>query len=131
MSKHLLAAAAAAALFFVVGTERASAQGVHFSSGRVHVDVGNPHGHGYGFHRSPAYGRRVVVGYPGYGGGYGSPYGHRRVVGYGGHGHHGRSVWHDTSHYDWHGPSLQPHGNHFDYVPGHYDFHRDGHWDHH
>jgi hypothetical protein len=37
--------------------------------------------------------------------------------------------WHDTSHLDYHGPSLQPHGNHFDYVPGHYDVHHSGHWD--
>jgi hypothetical protein len=36
--------------------------------------------------------------------------------------------YHDTSHYDYHGPSLQRHGNHYDYVPGHYDYHRTGHW---
>jgi hypothetical protein len=38
------------------------------------------------------------------------------------------NVWHDTSHYDYHRPSLVPHGNHYDYVPGHYDYHRSGHW---
>ena len=30
-------------------------------------------------------------------------------------------------HYDWHGPSLYPHGNHFHYVPGHWDYHRGRH----
>ncbi len=30
-------------------------------------------------------------------------------------------------HLDWHGPSLVPHGNHLDYVPGHYDVHYGGH----
>lgn len=111
MTKHLVAAAAAVALCFLAGADQAEARGFHIRAGGVHIDVGNPHG----------YGRRTVA-YPSYGyGGYGG--------GWGGHG--GHSHWHDTSHYDWHGPSLQPHGNHFDYVPGHYDFHRDGHWDHH
>lgn len=39
-----------------------------------------------------------------------------------------RPWYHDTSHYDYHAPQLVPHGNHFDYVPGHYDLHRTGHW---
>ena len=33
-------------------------------------------------------------------------------------------------HYDYHAPSLVPHGNHLDYVPGHYDFHHGGHLHH-
>ena len=37
--------------------------------------------------------------------------------------------WHDTSHYDYHPGQYVPHGNHLDYVPGHYDFHQDGHYD--
>lgn len=39
--------------------------------------------------------------------------------------------YHDTSHWDYHGPSLRRHYDHYDYVPGHYDFHRQGHWDRH
>jgi hypothetical protein len=39
-------------------------------------------------------------------------------------------VWHDTTHYDYHPGQVVPHGNHLDYVPGHYDLHRSGHWDH-
>ncbi len=30
-------------------------------------------------------------------------------------------------HLDYHGPSLVPHGNHLDYVPGHYDVHYGSH----
>lgn len=49
---------------------------------------------------------------------------------YGNQGYYQNSPrWHDTSHYDYHGPSLQRHGNHFDYVPGHYHFHQSGHYD--
>ncbi len=120
MTKHLVAAAAAVALCFVAGADQAQARGFHIRAGGVHVDIGNPHGH---------WGGRHVVGYPGYGAGrvhrsfYGAGFG-------GGHGH-GHRRWHDTSHYDYHGPSLVPHGNHYDFVPGHYDFHRSGHWDHH
>lgn len=111
MTKHLVAAAAAVALCFVAGADKAEARGFHIRAGGVHVDVGNPH---------RGYARTVGYGYGGvqrsyYGGGWG-----------GGHSH-----WHDTSHYDWHGPSLRWHGNHFDYVPGHYDYHQTGHWDHH
>ncbi len=36
--------------------------------------------------------------------------------------------YHNTSHFDYHGPSLQRHFNHYHYVPGHYDFHRSGHY---
>ena len=42
----------------------------------------------------------------------------------------GRSVWHDTSHYDYHPGEVVRHRNHYHYVPGHYDFHETGHWDH-
>lgn len=134
MTKHLFAAAVAVALCFVAGVDRAEAQGFHVQTGRVHIDVGNPHG----------YGRRSVA-YPGYGyGGYGGGYVQRSYYG-GGHGAYGPGYgygagypgghrhghWHDTSHYDYHAPGFVPHGNHVDYVPGHYDFHREGHWDHH
>ncbi len=105
MKTYLMAAAAAVALCFVAGAEKAEAAGFHFSNGRVHVDIGNPHGRWGG----------------GYRGGWG---GH----GHGGHGGHGR--WHDTTHYDYHAPSLRWHGDHVDFVPGHYDLHRTGHWHH-
>ena len=39
--------------------------------------------------------------------------------------------YHDTSHYDYHPPSVRWHGNHIDVTPGHYDLHRQGHWDRH
>ncbi len=41
------------------------------------------------------------------------------------------SVWHDTSHYDYHPGGYVRHRNHYHYVPGHYDYHRTGHWDTH
>ena len=65
---------------------------------------------------------------------------------HGHHGHHGHGFglrlggvgidygrphldWHDTTHWDYHPGYVVPHGNHYDYVPGHYHLHRDGHWD--
>ncbi len=42
-----------------------------------------------------------------------------------------RSYWHDTSHWDYHPGTFVPHGNHYHYIPGHYDYHRQGHWHHH
>ncbi len=43
------------------------------------------------------------------------------------YGYSGQSYFHNTSHYDYHAPSIQRHGNHFDVVPGHNDYHRSGH----
>lgn len=37
-------------------------------------------------------------------------------------------VWHDTSHWHYHGPSAVRHRNHYHVVPGHYHLHRSGHW---
>lgn len=101
---------------FAGGANDAQAQGIHFGSGRVHVDIGNPHGGWYG----GAYNRH-------YGGG------HRQHSYYrGGHGGHygGNHYWHDTSHYDYHPGGFQRHYDHYDYVPGHYDYHQTGHWHH-
>jgi hypothetical protein len=39
-------------------------------------------------------------------------------------------VWHDTSHLHYRPATFIRHGNHFDYVPGGYELHRTGHWDH-
>ena len=60
-----------------------------------------------------------------YYGGYGSYYG-----GHGGYGYGGHSVWHDTSHYDYHPGGFVRHYDHYHYIPGHYHWHNDGHWDH-
>ena len=36
-------------------------------------------------------------------------------------------VYHNTSHYDYHAPSVQVHGNHLHATSGHYDHHSTGH----
>ena len=58
-------------------------------------------------------------------------YGHRIPYGYG-HGGHGPFYrgYHDTSHFDYHPPQIYRHGNHLHVQPGHYDFHRSGHYHH-
>ena len=66
----------------------------------------------------------------GFGGGYYG--GHSSHYHGGGHGHHGGHGFHGWGgHYDYHAPSLQWHGNHFDYVPGHYDYHQGSHGPYH
>lgn len=100
--------------------------------------------YGYGGHGSP--GLSVSIGYGGFSGynrgyssinsgyfahghsGYGGHSGYQSVPVYSGHSHR---IWHDTTHLDYHGPSLIRHRGHYDYVPGHYDAHQTGHWDHH
>jgi hypothetical protein len=70
-------------------------------------------------------------GYSNFNSGFG---GYHHGAGYGGYQSYGGHVhrsWHDTTHLDYHAPSLVPHRGHFDYVPGHYDVHRTGHWDTH
>jgi hypothetical protein len=114
--KSLLAIVCVAMVCVVSDRQEARAQGVHFGGGGIHVDVGRPHG-GYG-HRSS---------YGGSGHGYGYGQGYR--MGWGGH--QGHSDFHDTSHYDVHPGGYQRHYNHFDYVPTHYDYHRQGHFDYH
>ncbi len=47
----------------------------------------------------------------------------------GGYNGRGNTVWHDTSHYDYHPTTVVPHGNHYHVQPGHYDLHRSGHYD--
>ncbi|QDV68421.1 hypothetical protein Poly24_21300 [Rosistilla carotiformis] len=95
-------------------TPKAQAQGGGFS-----IQFGTP-SYGYG-----GYSRSYR---PSYGYGYGSPsYGYNRHQSYyrGYSGHHPH-----RPHYDYHGPRVVPHGNHYHYVPGHYDLHR-GHRGHH
>ncbi|MCA9231032.1 MAG: hypothetical protein KDA57_10290 [Planctomycetales bacterium] len=78
--------------------------GIHLGGPNVHLDIGNPHGY-----------RSHQARYPGIGHSY----------------FHGPSphVWHNTSHFDYHPPEHIWHGNHFDYFPGHFDYHETGHWD--
>jgi hypothetical protein len=87
----------------------ALAQGFHFQTHGVHIDAGYPH---HGFY-----------------GGYGS-YCRGHWGGYHGGGWNRDHVWHDTTHLDWHPGEYVPHYNHYHYVPGHWDVHYDGHWDH-
>ncbi len=83
------------------------------------------HGHcGYGYGGGYSSGIGISIG----GGGYrsfGSPY-------YGGiySSHYGQrgGFYHDTSHYDYHPTTILRHGSHFHVQPGHYDFHRTGHY---
>lgn len=108
MKKLALSLAALAALVWL-GFDSSTAQasnryrgfGIHLGGRNLHLDIGNPHGR-HGYHRYRSW--------------------HRGPVHY---------DWHDTSHWDYHPPSLVPHGNHYDFVPGHYDYHRTGHWDRH
>ncbi|WP_437202311.1 hypothetical protein [Planctomicrobium sp. SH664] len=81
--------------------------------------AGGHHGHhhgGYGGHGRV--GTRYFYNTPSYG--YVRPY-------YGGN--YG-PVFHDTSHWDYHGPTIVPHRNHFHVTPGHYHYHQSGHWHH-
>jgi len=41
-----------------------------------------------------------------------------------------RHTWHNTSHWDYHPTRHVWHGNHYDVIPGHYRYHRTGHWHH-
>ena len=140
--KSLLVAVGAVLALGWVGTSDASAQHYGCNSGYVGGYGGggyNGYGHGGGYSS-----RRlsVSVGYGNYGGypsqNFGNPSfnsgytGHRMYQAYGGYPSYGtHRTWHDTSHLDYHAPSLVPHRGHFDYVPGHYDVHRTGHWDSH
>lgn len=100
-------------LAFITSGAQADAGGFSFSIGNHgYRSYGVRSGHGY---RSAYYGRS-----------YRPSYNYSRVYGshYGGY-HQPRG-----GHYDYHAPTLVPHGNHLDYVPGHYDYHRGGHYGH-
>lgn len=107
MKRFIIASVAVVGMLLVAG-ESSEAGGVQFSIGR------SPYG-GYGAFR-------------GYGGpGCASQYPvYRRTYPV----YNGSPRWHDTSHLDWHQGGWQRHGHHYDYVPGHYDYHQTGHWDH-
>lgn len=106
MKRLIIASVAVVGMLLVTaGTSNA---GVRFSFGGGGYHSGHNHyGHGYR---------------GGYGGGYGYAPTYRYYNSY--------PQWHNTSHYDYHPPSLQRHRNHYHYVPGHYDYHQTGHWHH-
>ena len=110
MRKWAGASVFAAAWLFAMNTPSTQAgHGCSVSGGSY--GISSYGGHGYQSH---------------YSGGH-TPY----VSHYGGnHGGHWGGSYHDTTHLDYHAPSLVPHGNHYDYRPGHYDVHRTGHWHH-
>lgn len=131
--KSILSVAVAVVALSFVGSSEASAQGYGCSSG-----YGAPSYYGGGY-SSP--GLSVNIGYrspggysnPNYGyGGFNSGWGGYNQSGFGGYpsyGSHVHRTWHNTTHLDYDPPSLVPHRGHLDYVPGHYDLHRTGHWD--
>lgn len=118
--KNLLVAASAVLALSVIGPGEAFAQ--HY---RCNSNFG-----GRNVYRNASPGFSVSIGYGNMGRGYYGGSGFNQGFGgypvYGGHNH---QVWHDTSHLDYHAPSLVPHRGHYDYVPGHYHLHRTGHWD--
>ncbi|NND99419.1 MAG: hypothetical protein HKN47_19035 [Pirellulaceae bacterium] len=111
LTKWMLAPALAAAFLFAADTTSAQAQGFHMSLGG-----GSCGGYGGGFY-APTRSHF----------GYGAAFSSGRYHSF--YGHRGPR-YHDTSHYDWHPTEIRRHGNHFDVIPGHYDFHRTGHWHH-
>lgn len=134
MKRLLVAVSAALALGFV-GVSVASAQ--HY--GRNSGYGGSSYQGAYSSPRlsvSVGYGNVGVYptqnyGYSGFNSGfrgYTQSAGHSNYPSYGGHAHR---TWHNTTHLDYHAPSLVPHRGHLDYVPSHYDVHRSGHWDTH
>ncbi|TWU24106.1 hypothetical protein Pla52o_20300 [Novipirellula galeiformis] len=121
IKKWIAIPAIAACLAFTADTSTAEAGNGHLRLGGLHISVGGGHhgyhrGHHHGYHSSYT---------PRYRSSYRSGYG-----GYGHYGHGYRGSYHDTSHYDWHPTQVIRHGNHWDIQPGHYDYHRSGHWHH-
>lgn len=110
--KLLVILAMATGLAVGLAHPQAQAQGVHFQARGLHIDVGHPHRGYYRGHTSH---------YPST---WRGNYWH-------GGGHWNRNhVWHDTTHLDYHPGQYVPHYNHYHYVPGHFDVHHSGHWDH-
>ena len=126
--------AALVALTFVVATTMMTTEtnaqvihvgpgggGVHWSGGSVHWG-GNGGVHPVGGFYQPQWGGGLHHGGIQHGGIHS---GIQRRRWSGGH------FWHNTSHLDWHSGQYVPHNGHVDYVPGHWDVHKSGHWDHH
>ncbi|WP_182866439.1 hypothetical protein [Stieleria mannarensis] len=100
-------------LLLMPGGNEAEAGGFSIRIGNYGYGYGN-----YGAYRSlrPSYGPSIY-----YGRSFRPTYNYHRSY---------RGYHPSRPHYDYHPPSLVPHGNHFDYVPGHYDFHYRGHGRH-
>ena len=113
MKKLIAIAVIAAAAFLTSSVDKARAQGIHIGGRGVHIDIGRVHSGHYGRYGSFYRGSSHDGGHSSWGG-YRSP-----------------SRWHDTSHYDFHPGGYERHYNHYHYVPSQYNFHREGHWDHH
>jgi hypothetical protein len=107
--KGLLLAAAGMAALFGLG---ATAEAGHKHHGHGHAHVHGHHNHypsgfglSFGFGGYPVYASPVAPIYR-------------------------PPVYHDTTHYDYHPPTIYRHRNHYHVAPGHYDLHRSGHWHH-
>jgi hypothetical protein len=104
---------AVTSFLFAADTPTASADHGGFRVGGLSISIGN---------------RGYRSAYRSYSPTYRSHYG--RGIQYGHRSHYGHGSYHDTSHYDYHPTEVIRHGNHYDVMPGHYDFHRTGHYHH-
>ena len=107
---------AAVAMVTVMSSD-ANAQSCRYGGGYGGFGVG-----GSGFSLS------IGSGYGGYGGYYGGFNRGININTYRPTYYRRPAVWHDTSHFDYHRGRLVPHGDHLDYIPGHWSLHRTGHW---
>ena len=143
MRRFLMAVSAVFALSFV-GSSDVSAQHHGCNSGfgrsfRGGYNSGYGYGGGYGYSHGYSSPRlSLSVGYGNIGVYQSRNFGNFRFSGHNGHsdfgGNHGfggNRTWHDTSHLHYHAPSAVRHHGHIDYIPGHYDVHRTGHWNRH
>ncbi len=120
-------------LALVADTPTAEAGGGLIRIGGLQIGFGNGGGYHSGFRGG--YGGGIGNGYgyaPQYGGSHHSYHsGHHGNVGGSGFGYNsGYGRYHNTSHWDYHPTQVVPHGNHLDVIPGHYDYHRTGHFHH-
>lgn len=113
LTKWIAAPAIALGLMFAGDAPKAEAQYGCYGGGYGGYSGGGGYGISIGVGRYPAYQSAYRSRL------HGSHYGYGR-----------RSYYHDTTHLDYHAPSIRRHGDHFHAVPGHYDVHRTGHWHH-
>jgi hypothetical protein len=118
MFRNLLTAGALLIALTFGMTATASAHGPnggHNYVGKKHGNhnyVGHNHGgHNHGGYKYGAYKQGGSISFGGVN------------IGWGGY-----PTYHDTTHLHYHQGGYQQHGNHFHYVPGHYDVHQSGHY---
>lgn len=107
--RKLTFALAAVAVLVLLGADSNTANaaygysgfGIHIGGRNVHLNIGRSHG--YGLHQYYRTEFRASHHYNG----------------------------HNTSYFDYHPGSYQWNYNHYDYVPGHLDYHQTGHRDRH